>query len=166
MPPLLKKIFAAIALLLLALVLVLYLTLRTKVTQVSDKPPFAQYINITLDLKRPAAISKTREPDVQANPYLLTEATAQASPDDGPRYLLPAGTKITVQQAKLFRGGVSGLQNAYVLGVVYVPELKTQVAFEYAWGKNNWSLNKDEKDYYTFPLALWQDRPIEGRFSY
>jgi hypothetical protein len=49
---------------------------------------------------------------------------------------------------------------------VFVPELKTEVAFEYAWGKNNWSLSSDEKDFYTFPLALWQDRVIEGQFRY
>ncbi len=166
MPPLLKKIFVAIALLLVGFVLMLYLALRTKVTEISDKPPFSQYINITLDLKRPAAISKTREPDVQANPYLLTEVQTRTSPDAGPRYILPAGTKITIQQAKLFRSGVSGFESAYVLGVVYVPEMKTQVAFEYAWGKNNWSLNKDEKEYYTFALALWQDQPTQGRYRY
>jgi hypothetical protein len=79
---------------------------------------------------------------------------------------LPAGTVVKLQQAKLFRNGVSGFETAYVLGTVFVPELKTEVAFEYAWGKNNWSLSSDEKDFYTFPLALWQDQVIEGQFRY
>jgi hypothetical protein len=166
MSPLSKKIVVGLALLVLGFVLMLYLALRTKVTHVSDKQPFAEFINRPLVLKRPAEISKTREPDVKANPYLMTDVKGEPKQDAGPRYILPAGSTITLQQAKLFRGGVSGFESAYVLGVVYVAELKTEVAFEYAWGKNNWSLNSDEKDYYTFPLGLWQDRIIEGRFNY
>jgi hypothetical protein len=161
-----KKIFVVLALFLLVFVLGLYYTLRTKVTQVSDKQPFAEFMNRPLALKRPAAISKTREPDVQANPYLLTEVKDEPIEGAGPRYILPAGSTIILQHAKLFRGGTSGFETAYVLGSVYVVELKKEVAFEYAWGKNNWSLNSEVKDYYTFPLALWQDRMIEGRFNY
>jgi hypothetical protein len=166
MASLLKKMSIASVVLLLAFIFILYLTLRTKVNDVSSKQPYSEFINQALVLKRSASISKTREPDVQANPYLLTEAQGEVLEDVGLRYILPAGTVVKLQQAKLFRNGVSGFERAYVLGTVFVPELKTEVAFEYAWGKNNGSLSSDEKDSYTFPLALWQDRITQGQFRY
>ena len=170
MPPLIKKILVGLAALLLVFVLLLYEALRTKITNVSSKSPYAQFINRPLVLSRPATISKSQEPDVQAHPYLLTDAPIEARGIDGdragPQYALPAGTTITLTEAKLFKNGVSGFEHSYVLGTVFVPELKAEVAFEYAWGKNNVSLTGNEKDYYSFPLALWQDRPIVGKFSY
>ena len=166
MPPLLKKILVALTLFLLALVFVLYWVLRTKVTDVSDKKPYAEFMGKQVAIKRPAALFKTREPDVQANPYLLIEAQPAAQDDVHPHYVLPAGTVITLQQAKLFRNGTSGFQRSYVLGTVFVPKLKAEIAFEYAWGKNNWSNAADENDHYTFPMALWQDRAIDGKFKY
>ena len=176
MPPLIKKILVGLAALLLVFVLLLYEALRTKITNVSSKSPYAQFINRPLVLSRPANISKSQEPDVQAHPYLLTDAPTEARDGGGggggngegasPQYALPAGTIVTLTEAKLFKNGVSGFEHSYVLGTVFVPELKAEVAFEYAWGKNNVSLTGNEKDYYSFPLALWQDRPIVGKFSY
>ena len=166
MLPLVKKILLVMAALLLAFVLMLYVALRTKITDVTDKPPYAQFIGQPLVLKRPASISKSYEPNVQANPYLLQDAQVQADQDAGPQYALPAGSVITLQQAKLFKNGTSGFERSYVLGTAFVPELNAKVAFEYAWGKNNVSFTGNEKDHYTFPLALWQDRVIDGKFNY
>ncbi len=166
MPPTLKKILAALTLLLLAFIFILYLTLRTKANDVSSKKPYAEFMGKQLAIKRPAALFKTREPDVQVNPYALTDAQPDAQEEAGPRYVLPAGTVITLQKAKLLRNGTSGFERSYVLGTVFVPELKAEVAFEYAWGKNNWSNAADENDHYTFPMALWQDRAIDGKFKY
>jgi hypothetical protein len=161
-----KKVLAVLTLLLLLFIFILYATLRTKVNDVSDKKPYAEFMGKQLAIKRPAGISKTREPDVQANPYLLTDLQTEAREDAGPLFVLPAGSVISLQKAKLFRGGTSGFEVSYVLGTVFVPELNAEVAFEYAWGKNNWLPTSDHQDHYTFPLALWQDRVIEGKFSY
>lgn len=151
-----------------AFALMLFVALRTQVTDVSGQKPYADIINVNLVLKRPAVMAKNLPANVYANPYVMKEkAREEDLPDEAlPRYTLPAGTALKFTHAKLFRSGVSGFPRAVVLGTVYLPDLKAEVAFEYQWGTSHVSLTGNEKDFYTFPLAAWQDRATPGQFRF
>ena len=48
----------------------------------------------------------------------------------------------------------------------YVKELKKEVAFEYRWGKQQVVIYGDAIDYWTFPLAIWQEKVLQGKFYF
>lgn len=141
-------------------VALLYYTLKTKITDVSDKKPYSEVLNKELVLQRDAIIAKSRSADTYANPYLLTEQEDQLMSEAVPRYRLAKGTAIRMTAAKLFKNGTSGFTHAYVLGKIYVPEIKLEVEFEYQWGESHISIYNDFKDYWTFPQAIWQESSI------
>lgn len=148
-------------------VALLYYTLKTKITDVSDQRPYREVLNKELVLQRDAVLVKSRSADIYANPYLLTEQEEQLMPEALPRYRLAKGTFIQITAAKLFKNGTSGFTYAYVLGKVYVPEIKSEVEFEYQWGESHISIYNDFKDYWTFPQAIWQESSVlEGEKFY
>ncbi len=74
-----------------------------------------------------------------------------------PRYKLPIGTELQIQSAKVFKNGTSGYEQAFVLGTVFINELNKEVSFEYRWGEAHTSIYNEYEDYWTFPIAIWQE---------
>lgn len=135
----------------------LYYTLRTKVTDISNKRPYIDFVGKKVRSKRNAVLVLSRKADAYACPYLLTEKEDALMSDAAPTYPLPSGTELQIQSAKVFKNGTSGFEHAFVLGAVFVEELNEEVSFEYRWGEAHTSIYNEYQDYWTFSLALWQE---------
>lgn len=86
---------------------------------------------------------------------------------DAPEHhTLNEGTVLKIVSAKHFQNSVSGSTYSLVIGKVVNPTSDELVDFEYNWGQRSTSdiLNNVEKSWY-FPLAPWQENPIEGKFE-
>ena len=146
----------------------MYFGFKPTVTDVSYKKPYSDIVGKELILKRNAFIAKNYEHHVNENLYIIEENEKNIYSEAGPHYSLLAGTKLSITGAKLFKGAVSGFTHSYVLGTVYIEELNQQVAFEYNWGRQPFipydgNGEPPEKEYWLFPLAIWQDQTIEGK---
>ncbi len=151
---------------LLVFIGMLYYVLRTKVTEVSGQEPYSAIVNKTVTLKRQAFIAFNVEWNAYDNPYLICESDSDFLSEVGTKYLLPIGTALTITEANIYTNGTSGFSSAYILGTVYVKELKKEVAFEYRWGKQQVVIYGDAIDYWTFPLAIWQEKVLQGKFYF
>lgn len=84
------------------------------------------------------------------------------------RWMLPAGTVLTFEKAKIYENGVSGLVRGFVIGFVRVPETEDTVAFEYMWGekKSFYDFDNRKNDYHwVFPFAPWQKEPDTNTYK-
>ena len=161
-----RKLIKIAFLALLVFIGMLWFVLRTKVTGVSDQKPYSAIVNKTVTLKRQAFIALNVEWNAYDNPYLICESDSDFLSEVGTKYTLPIGTTLIITEANVYTNGTSGFSSAYVLGSVYVKELKKEVPFEYRWGKQNVVIYGDAIDYWTFPLAIWQEKELQGKFYF
>ena len=160
------KIIIGAFIVLLLFIGLLYYTLCAKVTNVSDEEPYSGVINKKLCLVKDVFITKSREVDAYANPYLISEIQDDSSARSLSGYILPKGTAIKIYEANIYKNGVSGFAQAYVLGTVYIKELSKEVHFEYNWGQSHVTIYSEQDDYWTFPLAPWQTDTEPGKFYF
>ena len=144
----------------------LYYVLRTKVNDVSSEKPFNLILNHKLTTKRVAYLVKNRVHEVHENQYLLLENKDEIDSDLKEVYEIPIGTSLTIQKAKIFTNGTSGFSYLYVLGNIYVADLKKEVPFEYNYGEKKYSLYGDEEEYWSFDKAIWENEKIDGKFYF
>jgi hypothetical protein len=161
-----RKLIKIALLALLVFIGMLWYVLRTKVSDVSDQEPYSGIVNKTVAIKRQAFIALNVEWNAYDNPYLICESDSDFLSEVGTKYILPTGTVLTITEANIYTNGTSGFSSAYVLGTVYLKELKKEVAFEYRWGKQQVVIYGDSKDYWTFPLAIWQDNELNEKFYF
>lgn len=144
----------------------LYYVLRTKVSDVSSEKPFKTLIDQKVITKRKAIIFKNIDAFVNENEFEIVSDSTQIYNEIKEKYILPIGTELKIEKAKIFTNGTSGFSHSYVLGSVYMKELQKVVAFEYYWGDQNISIYGDEKEHWTFEKALWENTKTEGKFYF
>ncbi|CAD5279334.1 MULTISPECIES: hypothetical protein [unclassified Imperialibacter] len=142
----------------------LYYALRTKVTDVSSFEPYSEIVGTTVVLKRPAVIVRNLDAFVNEHPYLLIEIDQGLFEGTEAIDTLPIGTSLEIQKAKHFTNGSSGFAHAFVLGWVELPGSGKIVPFEYGWGEQHISLYDEEVEYWTYPMALWQENANARKF--
>lgn len=144
---------------------VFYNTLKTKTTDLSDKTPYKEILNTTLNTKQPCFIAKNIEHYVLLNPYIILMDTTNISNEITFIYEIPVGTALTFKEAKAITNGVSGTIDNMVLGSVFIAELNKEVEFEFSWGTNpTYGFYEEEKNYDIYPLAPWQEQAIPLKF--
>ena len=144
----------------------LYYVLRTKVNNVSSEKPFNSILNQKLTTKRVSFLVKNRTPEVNENDYLLVENKDEINLELKEIYEIPVNTNFILQKAKIFTNGTSGFSYSYVLGTIYIDDLKKEVAFEYNYGEKKIFLYGEEKEYWFFDKSIWDDEKIEGKFYF
>jgi hypothetical protein len=158
---LLPSLFLALAL----FVGVFYYALKLKTTDLSDKTPYKEILNTTLNTKQPCFIAKNIEHYVRFNPYIILMDTTNISKDITSIYKIPVGTVLNIKEVKAFKNGVSGFTDNMVLGSVYIAELNKEVDFEFSWGTNpTYGLYEKEENYDIYHLAPWQEEAIPLKF--
>lgn len=129
----LLKILGGLGVLLLGFVLLLFVTLRTKVEDVSDQSPYVELLNRDLVVARDVPLGMNREPDTYqrrvfvAPDFSFTEEVPQIA-------MIPAGTTFRFTGAKTFRNGTSGFTWRILLGTVTNPADGKTYEFEFNWG--------------------------------
>lgn len=147
----------------------LYMTIRDKIKDVSEVPPFSEVVNRSVKLQRPATLVKNDISYSIINCQLYDAADEfQGSTDVDAvvRIAVPAGTILNLRSAKLIKGGTSGVTTPFVLGSLVHPQTGEEIEFEYRWGKESLEKFFDKvKKRWTFPLAVWQTTPYSGEFE-
>jgi hypothetical protein len=142
----------------------LYCTLRPTVADVSSIPPYSQIAGTSVVLQRKAVVAKNVKAFVNENPYLLADAGTTLFDGIDAVDTLDVGTTLQINAAKHFKNGTSGFTHAFVLGSVKLPGTGETVLFEYGWGEQHVSLYEDEREYWTYPMALWQKESLNRKF--
>ncbi|MFK8103997.1 MAG: hypothetical protein AB8G15_15800 [Saprospiraceae bacterium] len=141
----------------------LYLTLRTKVIELSHRIPYVELLGTTVAIKRPTEIVVLKQNLRHENLYRIQLEDRPAA-DILERYTLPVGTKLKLTKAKGFINGISGLTTAAILGTFYFEEKKEEVAFEMNWGTETTTVAGGS--YYLLEQAPWQEEPLAFKFYY
>ncbi|WP_339787027.1 hypothetical protein [uncultured Imperialibacter sp.] len=142
----------------------LYYVTSTKVTDVSTFEPYSEIVGTTVVLKRPAVIVRNLDAFVNEHPYLLTEIDQGLFEGTEAIATLPIGTSLEIQNTKHFTNGSSGFTHAFVLSWVELPGNGKIVPFEYGWGEQHISPYGEEEEYWTYPVALWQENANTEKF--
>ncbi len=146
------------------LVLALYEALRTKRKDVNDQSPFKELIGKTVTLQRDVTLAKNIEAFYLEELHFITENEELF---EGVEKIgtLSKGTTITIESATFLTNGTSGSTTSNIVGSVFVKELNRKMKFEYSWGEYHFMYVDDNKEYWTFPLAVWQkNQDIEKYF--
>lgn len=144
----------------------LYYTLRTKVQNVSKMEPIHPLIQHPMATKRRAWLVRQAEGTFYAEQYALLEDTSNLQPTTQ-TIEVATGSVLNIREAKIFTNGTSGIKHLRVVGEVFVPALNRSIPFEYAWGNYHFALFSNFKDYWTFPLALWQEEdPFTDKYRF
>lgn len=83
--------------------------------------------------------------------------------DDSHFIKISIGTKIQIKKATQSYSPVSGYYSKYIEGSIHVKELNRNVNFHFSWRKKEY--HSDEKYYYVFKIAPWQDEPLPYKFD-
>ncbi|MFI8605965.1 hypothetical protein ACIGCP_15980 [Cellulophaga baltica] len=75
---------------------------------------------------------------------------------------IPIGAAVQIDKIELHTNRVSGTSSAYLLGKVYSKEKQESYSFQYTWG--DYHLLYEDKPYWTFELAFWQDEPLTEKY--
>ena len=135
-------------------ILLLYLTLRTKVTQVNHMPPYSHLIGETLVLHSDARLVRNIDAFVFQTPLLLLDAKEPLFDGVTLAYSLPAGTEIILESATLYKNGTSGFTTSIVAGRAIT---ETGIhEFEHRWGDEHSSLDNNTPNQWTFDTPLWR----------
>jgi hypothetical protein len=121
----------------------LYCTLRTKVRDVSNNALYLVHFNKKLILKRDVILATNKDLLFNDPDFFLAAFDINLTSNMQPRYTVPKGTSITLHSAKAYLNGVSGFETDYVIGTVYLTELKKEVSFKYAWNEAFYAEAKD-----------------------
>ena len=161
-----KHLLIFMGVLAIAYFIILFFTLKTDKREVSTLPPYAELLNKELSLKEEVYIFLNEKELSRAADYLMVNKTNSKNVFSDEQYLLDLGHKIKLTEALHFTGGVSGFTASYVVGETYVPALNDTVKFEYVWGSEVVSLIKDGPLRFTFNKAPWQEKALEGMYSF
>ncbi len=139
------------------IVFAFYEALRTKTKDVSKKNPFNDLIGANLTLKRDIILAKNLKEFYLEQIYFLTKDEELF---EGVQKIevIPKGTKITIESATFHTNGTSGSTTNNIVGTVLVKKLMKEIQFEYSWGSYNMICIEEPCDYWTFPLAVWQEK--------
>ncbi len=130
-----KKIILVFVIGLIGFIGLLYFTLKTKVRDISNIELYATYFNKKMVLKKGVFLAKSKDLLINDPEYVLAAFDINLTDNMQPRYILPQGTVIILNAAKAYLNGVSGLETNYVIGKLYLNELKKEVSFKYAWNE-------------------------------
>ncbi|MCH3884959.1 hypothetical protein [Tenacibaculum aquimarinum] len=144
--------------------LMFYTLTLPKYRDSSKDKPFSTIVNKKLITKKPVLII--------INPDTFKDENYKFHLEDGSSYgmdtelevitKLPIGTEVTIDKVELHTGRVSGSTSAYLFGKVYSEEMQKSYNFEYTWG--NYHFLYEDKPYWTFKIAFWQDEPLTERY--
>ncbi len=149
-----------------ALALIFYLALRSKNLDVSNERPFSGVVNKKITTKRKIVILKNYVQPLDKNyPFILEDGSGYGF-DTTLEVLaeFDAGTEIVLEKAVIHTGGTSGMSIPYVFGRVFSEKNQRGYNFNYTWGNYHF-LNQD-KPFFSFPLAFWQDDALEEKFYF
>ena len=150
----LKSLLTKILLIFLVLAIgfcgLLYLTLRTRVIDVSDQEPFSSFINKEIILGQDAILVNNYEHFVHEEPLYLDVVGSQLFEGTTIAYKLSKGDIIVINKVKNFTNGVSGTTSTIFIGKVTTGSPKNTIPFEYDWQKQQ--IAKNEQGIYIFTL--------------
>ncbi len=158
----LKIIGVVVLLSTVAFIGVLYLTLRTKTQIVSDQEPFSSFLNQNLSLERDVLLVHNLEEFSFEQIHKIEEKGANVYEGVTVFKELEKGTSITFEDAKLFTNGTSGFTTCVLFGTVYLES--QEIKFEYHWGDQQISLDKNDKGYWTFSKPIWKSQQFDKKY--
>ena len=129
----------------------------------ADKP-FSEIVNKKLTTKKKVLILLYPGiPKYETYAYHLEDGSSFGM-DSGLEVIaeIPIGTEFIIDKVELHTGRVSGTTSPYLFGKIYSEEKKEEYAFQFTWGDHH-SLYED-KPYWTFKLAFWQDQPLTQKY--
>jgi hypothetical protein len=157
----LKSLLLAVALLIVGAGFLFYIALRGRSMDVSDQAPFAALIGRELVLQRDMQLVRVPEPQRVEGSDELWEFERETGADQELIARLDRGTPITVQRARLIKGGTSGSTHALVFGTVRIDgEAHT---FAVYWGEHHFLYQ--DRPYWTFPAPPWDMETPSDRYE-
>ncbi|MEP6751093.1 MAG: hypothetical protein ABJB86_25380 [Bacteroidota bacterium] len=160
--PVSKIILISIALLVLLFAAMLYLALSDTIRDLSKQPTFQSIIANPHKLKKDAHLYRFDKGSYRFYPQVLT---AMELPGFEKIATLPAGTVITINAIKTYKGAVAGFTNLFVLGG-FTDVHGKKTTFEYMWDAEPREAGNTETN--TLPRAVWQDEsaaPVPYKFE-
>ncbi|MEL6811488.1 MAG: hypothetical protein AAFP76_09150 [Bacteroidota bacterium] len=144
----------------------LYVAFQPKTTDVSEFPPYAQFIGQSLSLERDAMIAQNLKEFSYETQFLLAEEDQPLFEGVERLYKLKKGHMITLTEVKHYKNTVSGFTHSIVVGQTYIPELEGDITFEYHWGKQVIDLDPEAPLEFRFPIALWQKEALQRSYIF
>ncbi len=130
---------------------------------VSEESPYTELIGDELTTKVKVVIAKNPEiPINEKYPNVLEDGTNYTIGDLEIIEEIPIGSKFKIHAAEMRKGSVSGMTTAYIYGSIKVHN--KEYLFGYHWGNYEWLY--EEKPYWTFPKAFWQDKPLPKKYFF
>ena len=150
--------------------LLLYMTIKTKSTDVSREKPFQEWVGKSVILKNEILIfnEKLKSHTDEDYPYefldslqpkwqFVNEQLRSGNPDVEEIKRFPKGSTFTIEKATLFTNGVSGTSSPYLFGRISDGTKTYQVGFR--WGEQSMSRFFDDvEEQWKFPQAPWQNQ--------
>lgn len=148
----------------------LYIAIKTKSTDVSDDPPFQNWVGKTVELNQGILIfnEKLKSHTDQDFLYEFTDSLQpkwqfvseqiQSNNSDFKKIgRFPKGSTFTIEKATLFTNGVSGSSSPYLFGRISDGTQSYKVGFR--WGEQSLTRFFDDVDQqWKFPQAPWQNK--------
>lgn len=157
--------------LILIFIILLWLTLKTKSTDMSASSPYSEIIGQQLITQRRSQLLLLEHQNEKSDfPYLLEDGSGYGldREDIADKIEVPKGAELRIEQAGLYTNGTSGFTHSYLFGRVKLPGENQEYAFQYTWGiqRNINSIDENQKPYWEFPLAVWQVNKINQKFTF
>lgn len=174
-----KKIIGIIALIAICgvvlFIFMIYATIKTKSTSLNKYEPYKEWVGktVTLDRKTVLFEEKIRMTPNRKYPYTLTdnlhpswESLNDLEKKGGAVKIttFPAGTKMILEKAVQYTGGVSGFSTPVLFGTINDGETVYKVG--YPWGETDLNINfiKTEKSW-IFNKAPWQTEQDTAHYA-
>lgn len=160
-----KIIVVAIFVVLLGIVGFFYFVLKNKSTEVSDKTPYTAILNKQLITKREAFILKIHSDVINFKENVLKDDSTVVFGEQL-LYKVPQGSMLNISKAIHYTKSVSGITYSFLIGKVWIEELKKEIEFEYQWGEHHFLCVEEPCNYWTFPQAVWQETVDSTKYFY
>lgn len=155
-------------------IFVLYVTIKTKSTNISKYPPFQEWVNKTVTLNKETTVFEEKI-KMNANrkyPYMLLDTLhprweyireQEEIGDVTEIKVFPAGTKLILEKAIQYTNGVSGSSYPTIFGTINDGEKAYKVGYQ--WGEWDMSRSFSDPEPWHFHQAPWQDEPDTAHYA-
>lgn len=118
---------------LLVFIGLLYYTLKTKVEDVTNDPPFVNLVGKKMKLGQDAILVNNYEPFVYEEPLLLDKKDSPLYEGTTIAFYVKKGDELQIRSAKNFTNGTSGATHTILFGTIITGSPSKTIPFEYYW---------------------------------
>ncbi|RAV28962.1 hypothetical protein DN748_11275 [Sinomicrobium soli] len=153
----------------------LYATIKTKSTNIDQYEPFKEWVGKTVTLDKETVVFEEKIRMVTTNkyPYTLTDSlhpdwqyihNMEETGDAVRITSFPAGTKLKLEKAVQYTGGVSGSSEPMLFGTINDGEKAYKVGYQ--WGKTDLNIDFDKiEKSWLFHRAPWQEEQDTAHYA-